>query len=50
MKGFVVREDIYKKMETPVAKNNPAPSVEIGFFRKGYLWVPYLGEWEFPFK
>ncbi|OJJ21436.1 hypothetical protein BKI52_12865 [marine bacterium AO1-C] len=50
MKGFVVREDVYKKMETPLTNDSSHPSSDIGFFRKGYLWIPYLGEWEFPFK
>jgi hypothetical protein len=46
-RGFVVREDIYKKME--ISENvNPGFKSEIGFFRNGYLWIPYLGEWEFP--
>jgi len=50
MKGFVVREDVYKKMETTTTIDTSHPSTDIGFFRKGYLWIPYLGEWEFPFK
>lgn len=47
-KGFVVRDDIFDKMEIA---DNIAQDIknEIGFFRNGYLWIPYVGEWEFPF-
>ncbi|WP_299454394.1 hypothetical protein [uncultured Microscilla sp.] len=47
-KGFVVREDIYNKMEISADTDQSFRS-DIGFFRNGYLWIPYIGEWEFPF-
>lgn len=51
MKGFVVREDVFEQME-PTANGfkDPKTRKEISLFRKDYLWIPYLGEWEFPFK